>query len=142
MRAFRSLLVIAICIAWTPALASIGDVDAPEAQGAYAQERLAPDTEPLQVSQKKGKKKKGASGKDANRANGERVSARGLNGVIKSQPRFRGAKITSVFVRRPARTSAGYMYEVWVRSRNGSETIVYIDPTTRRILYEAPGRRR
>lgn len=78
---------------------------------------------------------------DSGPRDGTRVPPRSLNGVIKSQPRFRGAKITGVYIRRPARTSAGFMYEVWVRPRGGGETIVYVDPDTRRILYEVPGRR-
>ncbi|MEM8790456.1 MAG: hypothetical protein AAGE80_02465 [Pseudomonadota bacterium] len=79
--------------------------------------------------------------KDSGPKDGTRVPARSLSGVIKSQSRFRDSRITNVFVRRPARTKSGFMYEVWVRSRDGSETLVYVDPDTRRILYEAPGRR-
>lgn len=146
MRAIRYILFIAICFASTSSMAGVGVVGALDETGVQAQAEVAHSSELLQLAQKKDKGKRkgqnGRSGKKSKRANGEQVPARGLNGVIKSQPRFRGAKITSVFVRRPARTSAGFMYEVWVRSRNGSETIVYVDPSTRRILYEVPGRRR
>ncbi len=146
MRAIFTSLVLALCVVVTPTVAGVRVADAP-AQVALTQRDAMPTAEPLRLAQKKDKKKKkknGAPGwarKDSGRSDGARVSARSLNGVIKSQPRHRDSKITNVFIRRPARTSSGFMYEVWVRSRSGSETIVYVDPDTRQILYEAPGRR-
>lgn len=82
-----------------------------------------------------------AQNNNAGPRDGARVPARSLRGVIRSQRRFRNSRITNVFVRRPANTRSGFMYEVWVRSRDGAETLVYVDPDSRRILYEAPGRR-
>jgi len=85
------------------------------------------------------KKLPGWMRRHADREDGTRVAARSLKGVIRSDPRFGKASITSVFVRRPAPTEVGFMYEVWVRVAREAETIVYIDPVTRRILYEVSG---
>lgn len=85
------------------------------------------------------KKLPGWMRRHAEREDGTRVAARSLKAVIRSEPRFKKAFITSVFVRRPAPTSVGFMYEVWLRNLRGPEVIVYIDPVSRKILYEVPG---
>ena len=62
--------------------------------------------------------------------------------ALKDDPRFAKGKIVSIFVRRPAPTEAGYMYEVVLRTRGKGETLVYVDPGTGRILFDTgPARR-
>ena len=127
MRAIGAFVMLVLFLAAQPGAAGVRAVEA------FHPISPIERTEPVLLAQN--------AQRDANRRDGERVPARSLQRVIKSKAKYKNARITNVYIRRPARTKSGFMYEVWVRQRNGSETLVYVDPDTRRILYEAPGRR-
>ncbi|MEM9044837.1 MAG: hypothetical protein AAGC81_09065 [Pseudomonadota bacterium] len=128
MRAIGVFVMLAVFLAAQPGAAGVRAVEA------FHPIPLAdPGSEAVLLAQN--------TQRDANRRDGERVPARSLQRVIKSKPKYKNARITNVYIRKPARTKSGFMYEVWVRQKNGAETLVYVDPDSRRILYEAPGRR-
>ncbi|MEM1277771.1 MAG: hypothetical protein AAGH74_14700 [Pseudomonadota bacterium] len=128
MRAIGAFVVLAFFLTAQPGGAGVRAIDA--FHPALSAEEQA---QPILLAQN--------AQRDANRRDGESVPARSLQRIIKSKPEYKNAQITNVYIRKPAQTKSGFMYEVWVRQRNGAETLVYVDPDTRQILYEAPGRR-
>lgn len=66
---------------------------------------------------------------------GERLPAPVARAVARN-PRYAGAEVTGINVRRGAPTQSGTMYEVRMRGRDGRMFLVYVDPDTGRVLYD------
>lgn len=54
--------------------------------------------------------------------------------AMEKDARFRDQDILKIYVRRPAPTTSGFMYEV-VLDGNGGEELIYVDPDKSEIIY-------
>ncbi|MEQ9641505.1 MAG: PepSY domain-containing protein [Alphaproteobacteria bacterium] len=56
--------------------------------------------------------------------------------ALAAHPKYRGARIRKVNLRRGARTADGTLYEVEVETPDRRRYLVYVDPNSGRVLYD------
>ena len=82
------------------------------------------------------KKQKGKRGQKR----GKTKTSSEVRRALERNSRYKNAKVVKIFVRRPANTESGFMYEAVMRNRRGREFLVYVDPASGRVLYDTAPR--
>ncbi|MCB1971434.1 MAG: hypothetical protein H6851_14410 [Geminicoccaceae bacterium] len=54
--------------------------------------------------------------------------------ALDSDPRYRDLTVVKIYVRRPAPTHSGFMYEVVLDGDDG-ERLIYVDPDQDKVIY-------